>query len=203
MMFTVAFCSLAHANATPGFVEDWSGTTTHNWSGGSTYGNPGTGGVDGVGDGYLLMSEPFSGRMGTFSTSAEYVGDWIGAGVTQVKFSLDDVNAPQNLEIHFSIGAGPTNFWQYNEGFVPLPNQWTEFVVDLTDASKFTQIIGSGTFTDALQHVDRIHLRNDKAPFQQLPDPITGDVGIDHLQLLGPTTAVRPSTWARLKALYH
>jgi hypothetical protein len=70
---------------------------------------------------------------------------------------------------------------------------WASFVADLTALENFTQIgnVG-GTFTAALQTVDRILVRHDKAPFVKAPETAVGDVGIDELQLIGGAARVEP-----------
>jgi hypothetical protein len=178
--------SLAHAAATLGFVENWPGTTTSSWGGGSAISNPGTGGYGGADDGYLLVTNAIATNFGTNSVGAEYTGDWTAAGITQVRVRLDDVGNPDALEIHFGLGRGVSqtspNFWQYNVGFIPPHDAWGEYVVDLTSAN-WTQIHGTGTLANALQDVETIHLRHDLAPFTSSPDPGMGDFGIDHLLL--------------------
>lgn len=183
----------AHGAATLGFVEHWTGTTTHNWGGGATYSNPGTGGVAGAGDGFLLMSTPgaASSSLGAVSTAAQWTGNWTAAGITQVRFWLNDVGAADPLEIHFSLGnsaAGgvPGNFWQYNTAFIPPFHAWAQFTVNLASAAAFTHIIddpAGGTYAQALQTVNRLLIRHDKAPYTQTPDALDAGVGIDELLL--------------------
>ena len=195
--------SVATAGPALGFMEDWPGTSLSTWSGGSDLTNPGTDGVGGPGDGFLLVSTPFVARLGTMSAGAEYGGDWMAANVNIVKVWLNDVNAVEPLEIHFSIGNA-FNFWEYNIGFVPPHNEWKEFIVDLSSSANFTRIIGQGTFAAALQNVDRVHLRHDRPPFGQVPDFLMGDFGIDRLLLQTSDAApVAPISWGRLKSLYR
>ncbi len=196
----------AWAGPTVGFREDWAGTSTNGWGGGSgggaSYSNPGSGGSGGSGDGYLLVTQVDPGPYGARSTGAAYAGDWRAAGVEFVRVSISDVGAADHFEIHFCIGNA-SNFWQFNTGFVPPNGAWQEFVVDLTDSTKWTRIIGSGTFTQALQLADRILLRNDSAPFIQTPDLASGDLGIDGIVLTNVPTRVRATTWGRIKRLYR
>jgi len=174
--------SAATAAPVLGFLEDWPGTSLQGWSGGVDLLNPGTLGVGGADDGYLVVSAPIPYHLGTVSTAPEYAGDWMATKINIVKVWLNDVNAADPLEIHFSIGNA-FNFWQYNVGFVPPNNAWQEFVVDLSSSANWTRIIGQGTFEAALQNVDRIHLRHDRAPFGQTPNYIQGDFGVDRLTL--------------------
>jgi hypothetical protein len=173
---------------TPGFIEKWPATTS-NWSGSGaiTYSNPLNAGADD--DGFLMMSLASPGRFGTRSSGPEYVGDFMLAGIDQIKVKLNDLGTNNNLSIHLSIGA-QANLWQYNIGFLPGLDTWTEFVVDLTDSSLFTRIVGIGSFAGALQNAELLHLRHDLAPFAQIPDNASGDLGIDDLQLVGTTVGI-------------
>jgi len=197
--------SSALAGVTLPFREDWPGTSVDGWGGGAfgaTYDNPGAGGTDGAGDGYLRISQPSVGHYGARSFGSEYAGDWLAAAVVRVRVDLNDVGADDTFEIHFGLGNA-SNFWQYNPGFVPPLNAWQTFEVDLTAASDFTQIIGSGTYAEALQHVDRVLLRQDLAPFVQDPDDTSGDLGVDRLELVGVATPVATTRWGALKARYR
>jgi hypothetical protein len=195
--------AIARSAPTSGFVETWadSGMTT-SWSGGVFFENPGHGGVGGADDGYLQVATGTPANLGTVSFGTEYVGDWLAAGIRTVKFWLNDVGADEPLEVHFGIGRR-FNFWQYNPGFSPPENAWAQFQVDLTDSTKFTRIIGSGAFAEALQNADRVHLRHDQSPFIQQPDPIQADFGIDNFELSDQSVPVLRTTWGRIKQLYR
>ncbi len=179
----------ANASASPviGFRERFLGDSLSGWSSGSMLSNPGTGGVGGAGDGYLQIAVPgpLPGNLGAFSATAHYAGDWTAAGVTQVRLWLNDVNAQDSLEIHFCIGNGATgNFWECNSAFIPPHQSWAIFTVDLTTPSNFSFIgTGTGNFGSALQNVDRILVRHDKAPYVKNPDQVVGDFGLDEILL--------------------
>jgi hypothetical protein len=192
----------ALSDPVPGFLETWPGTSLDGWTGGATYTNPGDGGTGGAEDGFLLMSRSSPGSLAVFSSDSEYLGNWRAAGIRSVHLWLNDVGADDSLEIHFMILSGP-NFWFYNTAFSPPAHDWGEFVVDLSSAANFTHVLGTGTFEDALADVDRIQIRHDTPPFAMSADAIQGDVGIDHLELVGPTNGVRPVHWGTLKALYR
>ena len=206
LLFTAAavllLVTVACAAPTLGFRESFPGTSSQGWGGGLTgavISNPGTGGVAGTGDGYLQIVTGFPTNWGSFATAPAYSGDWIAAGVTQMRLQLSDIGPQNPLEVHFAIG-NTGNLWQYDVGFVPPPGAWGLFVVDLTNAGAFTQTIGLGTFQQALQAVDRVHFRHDLVPFVQGPDPIQVDGGIDDILLTngvvgvepGPPTVIRP-----------
>src|SRR5690349_6919206 len=164
--------SLAPA-AVLGFREEWpTAGDTDGWGGGAIYANPGTGGLSGAGDGFLMISTSVpTAKLGGFGSNVEIQGDYTAAGITQIRLWLNDVGNADPLEIHVSVGNG-ANLWQYNVGFHPPHNQWAEFVVDLTNGANFTHTVGVGTFAAALGAVDRILIRHDLAPYSQIPDPI-------------------------------
>lgn len=177
-----------------GFIEDWPGTSTQGWDGGPShivFSNPGTGGVGGAGDGYLFGTMTANNFFGARSFGAEYTGDWTAAGVQALRFALNDVGVTEGFEIHFCIGT-LSNFWQYNAGFIAPTNQWSSFIVDLSDSNAFTHIIAGDAFgyAHALQNATVILLRHDLAPYTQMPNPIQGDVGIDRVELLSSTVGV-------------
>ncbi|MGP1309504.1 MAG: hypothetical protein ACTS27_04825 [Phycisphaerales bacterium] len=153
-----------------------------NFNGGSFHSNPGTGGVDGANDGYLQLENVTSGNFGTRSASVPYFGDWEADGVQGVAFWLRNVSGAP-FQIHFSIGTN-LNFWQYNIGHVPT-DSWQRVVVTFDNPADWTRIVGSGTFQQCLQFVDRIHLRHDLPPFVQSPNAIQGILGIDNIKILG------------------
>ena len=188
----------ALAAPTLGFVEHWSGTTLHNWGGGPSNSNPGSGGVLGAGDGFLRFSTPHptSGqrRLGVRTFGTDYAGNWTAAGITQVHLWLNDVEADDPLEMHFSIGIEQANFWQYDVAFLPPHGQWAEFVVDLSSPTNWTQTIGPGTFAAALQGVTAAHVRHDHAPFIQEPDFIDGEAGLDRVLLTNGVVGVAPGS---------
>ncbi len=193
---------VAGADPPIGFLETWSGTSTNGWTGGASVTNPGSGGVDGAADGFLRVATLTVGKLGSRSSGAPYVGDWIAAGITRVRFSVKDIGADDALEIHFGIGNG-NNFWQCNTPVLPPENSWAEVTLDITVAANFTQIAGSGTFDQALHNVDRILFRHDIAPYGHSPNTIMGDFGIDNLLLGNAQTPVLATTWGRIKALYR
>jgi hypothetical protein len=183
----------ASAQVTVGFRSHFAGVSLDGWGGGSQITNPGTGGLGGVSDGYLQVAVPgpFAGNLGSFALTPDYAGNWTTAGVTQVRLWLNDVNAADDLEIHLSIGNGASgNFWQCNTGLIPPHDTWAPFTVNLNPANfTFTGTI-PGTFAAALQNVDRVLLRHDKAPYVRTPDTVIGDFGVDEILLSNGTLGV-------------
>jgi flagellar hook capping protein FlgD len=190
----VAHPDLVRSAPTLGFRESWPGMDVAGWGGGASNTNPGTGGLDGASDGYLRFSTPnnLMHKLGASSFDLPYAGDWVAAGITQVRLWLNDVGVDDPLEMHFAIGNG-VNFWQYNPGFLPPNNQWGMFTVNLSSGANWTRIIGTtGTFTAALQGADRVLVRHDRTPYSQFPDDIDADVGLDDVLLTNGVAGVEP-----------
>lgn len=174
-------CAMA---VVPGHVQDFpEAGNLHGYQGGSqVYENPGTGGVGGAGDGYLIVRNINTNRLGTVSVSPEYFGDWITAGATGVSFYLQNGATTEALQIHFGIG-NQQNFWQLNTAFVPTA-EWTQHFVDFTNPAIWTRTHGSGTFENALRNTDRIHWRHDLPPYTSAPNAVIGDFALDRVVVI-------------------
>ena len=169
--------------AVPGSLQDFT-TNTGGYTGGSTVTRPLSGGVGGASDPYIEISEAALAQLGSFTTGANFTGNLTADGVTGFSFYLQDVGADDNHEIHVGVGIQGTNFWQNTQGFVPPDGSWQKFSVDVTDPSQWVQIIGTGTFADALAASNRLHFRHDLAPFVQAPDSTSGEFGLDRVRVL-------------------
>lgn len=195
---TLLLCAPTIGRAQPvvGFVEDFPAAGgTGSWVGGSLITNPGTGGYGGAGDGFLDVKTTTAGHLGTVSFGSEYAGDWITAGVTQVRCWMTDLGGRGDLLVHLNVSNGIDTF-QQNAGFNPPVGRWGLYVVNLV-ASDFTHTRGtSGTFTGVLQTEDRLHFRYDLAPYVATPDLIAGEFGLDHLLLTNGTVGVTPGDLA-------
>lgn len=187
-------CATRAQAVTLGQADRFSDGTAGGWTSGNGTSNPGTGGAAGAGDGYLFIAVPgpLASNLGAFSSAPRYAGNWTAAGVTQVRLALKDVGNPDALEIHVCVGNGALgNFWQCNTGLIPPASGWQSFTVDVTNAADFSFIgTGAADFAAALQNVDRILLRHDKAPYVKAPDTIIGDVGIDDVFLTNGVAGV-------------
>ena len=169
--------------AVPGFQQDFT-TDVGGFGGGSTVTRPLTGGVGGASDPYLSIANALVNNLGAFSTAANLTGDLPADGVTGYSFWLRDVGADDNHEIHVGVGTAFSNFWLSIPGFTPPDGSWQQFSVDITNPSQWVQIIGTGTFQDALAASNRLLFRHDVPPLVQNPNTTAGDFGLDRIQVL-------------------
>jgi len=186
--------------ATPGFIEDFTAGSA-GFGGGSTVTHVGSGGVGGAADPYISISNAVTTNLGSFSASANLVGDLPSDGVTGYSFWLRDTGADDALEIHVGVGAPGSNFWLSIPGFSPPSGSWQQFSVDLTNPSQWVRIIGSGTFQNALANSNRLLFRHDVPPLVQTPNPIAADFGLDRIQVLpAPVVTTVPAVSAAGRA---
>ena len=186
----------AFAQAVLGFVENFDeAPSTAGWTGGAVTENPGTGGVGGAGDGFLRVATVTVSHLGSNSSaSAAYVGNYTAAGINRIKLWLNDIETDDALELHLLVGNS-SNFWQRNAAFLPPHNQWAEYTVDLDGPTGWTHIYnigGTHTWAEAMQNVDRLHVRHDNAPYSNIPNDIAGQYGMDKVQLSSSTVSVDP-----------
>lgn len=174
----------------PGFVEDFNnGTGGFGFIQGASVTTQ-LGGVGGASDGFLAIAtssvEPFAARA---INVPQYSGDYITAGVDRIAFWLRDINAAETFVLRVGIGT-QQNFWISNLGFDPGA-AWTRHEVSLTNASSWTQVIGSGSFSAALSSVTVLQFRAAELPTGKAPDSVLGDIGVDRIALLpAPGTAL-------------
>ncbi len=133
---------------------------------------------------FTYANTDFAAKLGTRTEAAAFTGDLLDDGVTGFSFWLNDVGSDDALEIHVGVGTAFANFWLTVDGFSPPENQWAEFSVDLADPSGWVQIIGSGSFENALGQSDRLLFRHDLSPLGRFPDAIAADVGIDRIPVV-------------------
>ncbi len=186
----------AAASPTVGFVENFTAFgDTAGWNSQASNTNPGSGGIGGGGDGYLRITRSlFAAQLGSKNAGPDYIGDYLAAGVNQIRFSLNDVGANQDLEIHFVIGNA-NSFWLCTLGFIPPENAWAEFTVNLADTTQFVNIIDftGDSYSRALTLADRVQIRHDVAPFAQGPDAILGEFGMDGFKIESVNVGIGPA----------
>jgi len=201
VLASIALLAAPAIAATPGFEEDFTaGSAGFSTGGVTTVTHVSSGGVGGAGDPYISISNTLVGFLGSFSIAPDLVGNLPADGVTGYSFWLRDTGANDNLEIHVGVGTAFTNFWLSIPGFTPPDGSWQKFTVDLTNPSQWVQIIGTGTFQDALASSDRLLFRHDVPPLVMNPDTVAANFGLDRIQVL-PVPAPIPTVSAPGRAL--
>jgi hypothetical protein len=188
-------CAARARSATPGFTEDFAAGTA-GFGGGSTVTHVASGGVGGASDPYLEISNAIPGFLGTRTQAAPFTGNLAADGVTGFSFWLQDTGADDDLEIHVGVGIAFSNFWLSIEGFEPPDGRWHRFTVDLVHEADWVQIIGSGTFAQAIASSDRLLFRHDVPPLGQFPDAVAADFGLDRISALPAPLPGLPA-WGR------
>lgn len=182
LTLVTALASASRA-ATPGFEEDFA-SGVGGFQGGSTLVRVTSDGVGGADDPYLEVSNAGETFLGSFSRAPDLNGDLSADGVTGYSFWLRDTGGDDDLEIHAGIGIPFVNFWQSLQGFTPPDGAWQQFSVDLSTPDQWVQIIGAGSFADAIAGSTQLLFRHDLAPYTQFPDPAAADFGLDRIRVL-------------------
>lgn len=181
----VIFVAGAASAVTSGFVEDFNnGTGGFGFLQGASVTTQ-LGGVGGASDAFLHVAtttvDPLAARA---IDAPQYTGDYITAGVSSISFWLRDTGAADDdVIVRVAIGDQRSNFWVSNLGVAPTAS-WTQHIVDLTDASAWTQVIGSGSFSSALASTNVLQFRAAELASGRAPDSVLGDFGVDRIALI-------------------
>lgn len=181
-----AIASQASA-ATPGFYEDFQSGLNGWGSNPSIVTHIATNGADGPSDGFAMVEGidlPTEMIVRTSSSmNSDVTGDFIGAGITQISFALNELGVDDGLIIRFGFGQ-LGNFWVSNQMFDPSADTWDTFTVDLIE-SNFTEVFGfGGTFEAAMSNAQRVQFRLDYDEPGIMPDVGQGDFGLDSIRMI-------------------
>ena len=181
--------------ATPGsitldHVDDFQAGTVYGWGGGSGPVNQATGGPGGSGDRYLELSANNS-FLGTFN-GFHWSGDYLSEGVSQVEMDLSNFG-PGAISLRVVLftpgcesGAGACTAWtSTNPTALASGSGWVTAAFSLEE-TQMTRVLGSESFDDSLQNVERLLIRHDDGT----PDPpgtgpfVTATLGLDGVTAL-------------------
>ncbi|MCB9837733.1 MAG: hypothetical protein H6813_00190 [Phycisphaeraceae bacterium] len=180
-----ALAGAAHA-ATPGFVETFQSGLNGWGSNPSLVTLVTSGGADGAADAYAAVSDTgFSELLIRRSATdgPEFSGNFLAAGITGIAFDVNELGIDDGLSIRVGFGT-LGNFWVSNTSIDPQADTWETFSVQLIE-SNFTEVFGAGgTWNAAMSNVQRFQIRHDADPIGIMPDPSTGDFGVDNIRLI-------------------
>ncbi len=174
------------SGATPGFTFDFNDGTTDGFFGGGEVQWEATGGIGGVGDGFVSAIRTPAGHLGMANSDEVVTGNLTGQGIPGFTFWLKDLGSQAPVNIHVGLGVPLSNFWQSNATFIPSTSGWTQFTILFNDPAGWTRIQGTGpgTFADALAASERLLFRHDLAPYTGTPNSLRGAFGLDGLTVL-------------------
>lgn len=142
-----------------------------------------SGGVAGVGDGWLEIALNFPANLGAQTQHAEFIGPHVSSGATGVTFWLRDTGADDSLEIHVGVGQAGGTVYFSTQGFDPPGDRWQRYHVSFSDPSAWTRTKGTGSLLTALETADRLIFRHDTAPLTAMPNDKVGDFGVDRIAI--------------------
>ncbi|MEO1495979.1 MAG: hypothetical protein AAFV43_02390 [Planctomycetota bacterium] len=189
----------AHA-ITLGQVDDFQDGTTQSWAIGRVLGDPNPrnaadGGPQGAGDSYVEYTSNgggIGGRM-IFYNEAQWAGDYIAAGVTQI--DADVINLSEATPLSVRVAFGTEIFWADGDWFAstdPIElapgGGWTSVSFPIDEAS-MTQVTGVGSYADAMSSIRTMRILSSLAPASR-GDAIVATIGVDNLFATAAVTAV-------------
>jgi hypothetical protein len=110
---------------------------------------------------------------------AQWTGDYGSAGVTALRFSLNNTG-PDPVALRISLFGPGGTFTTTNEALLASGSGW--LTVDFTiDEASLTRTSGSGTLAQTLAGVTGLLLRHDGDPISPSgqQNPVTATLGID------------------------
>ena len=182
--FLALVCGPAVSASDLGFVAHFADLDKHQFgSTESTVVAMPSGGVGGVGEGWLSIKTTFVGNLGAQTATVELTGDHVASGATGVTFWMRDTGNDDNLEIHVGVGKAGGTVYLSKVGINPPSDRWARYHVDFTNPNDWTRIKGNGNFQTALSTSDRLLFRHDLLPLTSSPNNKMGDFGLDRVAL--------------------
>jgi len=192
----ILVAGLPAAAVVDGQIDTFESATTESWSVGAPHPAPpqnvATGGPDGAGDHFLLLTSlggfGAGSRLASFN-QAQWSGDYLTAGVGAL---LVDVNNLGNTDLllRLMVTDGSGQFATHaavstDAVFVPSGSGWITVAFRIRPSDLTAQV---GTAADALSDTAQLWIfHNDTASFP--PDAVTVTLGIDNIEALPEPSA--------------
>jgi hypothetical protein len=168
---------------TVGQVDTFAAGQLSGWGGGASPTNVATGGPGGGGDAYLQIRAA-GGNLGT-DNSAQWAGDYLSAGVTSLRFEVQNEGA-NAVALRITV-FGPnllTAFTSVDEFMLAPGSGWVTAEFALTESALLRTRGGvDDTLAETLADVARLLLRHDPDPLSppMEQNPVSATLGIDNI----------------------
>ena len=188
-VLTVGYLFLYEAGScqavTVGFLSDFEDNTIQSWTNGSSGPDPlniNTGGPLGVNDNFLQITADGSGSVGkltSFSTSSNWLGNYISAGVTAIEMDLKNFGTTA-LSIRIAFKTGSSGYSTTTGFALAADNSWhhASFAVS---AAAMTGISGPGTFNTFMTNPGQMRILHSASPSLN-GDTLVSQLGVDNIR---------------------
>jgi hypothetical protein len=192
-----------------GQTDDFEDSTLQNWANGGAAGVPpvlniNTGGPAGAGDNFMQVTADGSGpgRFLTVLNSSQWLGDYIGAGVTAIEMDLRNLSSVTlTVRLGFKNVAGQAGVGYLSSGFTLAPNSGWQHAVFLISPATMTAIGGPAAFnTFFASQLQEMRIINEAGTSNLNGESVTAQLGVDNIQAV-PEPAVALLAVAGLLAL--
>jgi len=159
-----------------------------NTAGGLSPGNP-----------YLSVDADGSGVKGkaiTFNPTAEWTGDYLSAGITEVRLDIANMSEFDTLNLRVAIGnrASPMQSggtWWVSSAPITIPTSsgWAQVSISLKEAD-LVRVgnemgeLGTDTYAETFSDVRNIRLLSANLPLGAIGDEFIGTVAMDNISLI-------------------
>lgn len=179
-------------------TNDFEDGTNQGWGvgGGTPPSNIASNGPNGADDNFLQFESSGGGgpnsRLVVFNNDAEWTGDFLAAGVTEVSFAANNLGAT-DINLRFAI-QGTDGTWYSTTEAIPLApgSGWQSTSLSLAP-SNLTRVSGSGEVNDVLGSVASFRVLSSEEPAFQ-GDQVSATLGIDNVTLLASETGAIVTT---------
>jgi hypothetical protein len=198
----IAFALLLFAGSAKaiviGQIDDFENGTLQDWGNGGEAGVPpvlniNTGGPAGAGDNFMQVTSDGSG-VGQFLTvfnRSQWLGDYIGAGVTAIEMDLRNLGSVSlTIRLGFKDAAGPGGVGYLSSGFTLAAGSGWQHVVFLINPATLTAIGGPDAFnTFFTSDLQEMRIINETGTSNLTGDAITGQLGVDNIHAVPEPSA--------------
>ncbi len=196
LALAAAGCLLSVASARAvslGQIDDFEDGTVKNWRNGGVGDAPpvlniSTGGPAGVDDNFMQISSDGvdAGQFLTVFNRAQWLGDYITAGITAVEMDLRNLGSV-DLTIHlaFKTNPGPSASGYLSQGFSLAAGGGWQHVIFLIGPASMAAINGPADFdTFFAGNFGEVRLINEEADANLIGDSVVGQLGIDNIHAI-------------------
>ena len=181
-----------------GQIDDFEDGTLQNWANGGAGAPPvlniDTGGPAGANDNFMQVTADGAGagRFLTVFNRSQWLGDYIGAGVTAIEMDLRNLGSVSlTIRLGFKDAAGPGGVGYLSSGFtLAAGSDWQHVVFPINPAS-MTAIGGPDAFnTFFASDLQEMRIINEAGTSNLTGDSVTGQLGVDNIHAVPEPSAV-------------
>lgn len=178
-------------------MNDFEDGSLQNWAGGSAPTNV----SGGQASNNALEISASGGNLATFSSSAEWTGNYTAAGVTGIKAWFKNTGSnPLGIRLVLFSASNQSIRWTSSTALVLSGSDWVEHTFSISQAN-LTSVGASAPFGGSLSSITRMMFRHDPTGPSSNGSAVTGSMRIDNIQAVPEPASIVVLTTAMLGLL--